>query len=145
MVLSLNTPLSAAAGVANTTLAPSAIASALTIASPLRLARELVLGTSPVNGGGKRKARVHFPPPLAGRAIAYEMNDVHAPNLTSPLWGGRPSERVRAKKAGWGAKCMSAPPACVLAGSRTLPPPGSPLRWRASGSPTLYLESGLRG
>src|SRR5258706_4125073 len=47
------------------------------------------------------------------------------PRTLSPQAGfkiqGRPSERVRAKKAGWGAECMSAPPDCVLAALRTPP------------------------
>src|SRR5882672_11459160 len=95
------------------------------------------------------------------------MNDMHAPNLTSPSWG-RPSERVRAKKAGWGERsgydfissefCAMLgplpPPAFARASEQgcraeahrakagccfrelRLAKPGSPLRYRARGSPT---------
>ena len=78
--------------------------------------------------------------------MAREYRSIATLEPTSPLWGGRPSERERAKKAGWGERSgrdfISSEFRAMFG---PLPPPGSPLRYCARGSPTLYLESGLRG
>ncbi len=51
--------------------------------------------------------------------------------LTSPLWGGRPSERARAKKAGWGERSKR----CATSHRLSSRPCGSTTTWRLSSNP----------